>query len=83
MMNSNVNILFPPCITAVYHTVATTLSSFASMVPEPSASNRSNASRISCFCSSVSSALGAVEAAEEGNRRVGRRRMENNGGRAS
>mmetsp|Transcript_22680 Transcript_22680/g.66035 ORF Transcript_22680/g.66035 Transcript_22680/m.66035 type:complete len:201 (+) Transcript_22680:523-1125(+) len=32
-----------------------TLSSLASMVPEPSVSNRSKASRISCFCSSVSS----------------------------
>mmetsp|Transcript_12411 Transcript_12411/g.56507 ORF Transcript_12411/g.56507 Transcript_12411/m.56507 type:complete len:201 (+) Transcript_12411:1469-2071(+) len=31
-----------------------TLSSLASMVPEPSVSKRSNASRISCFCSSVS-----------------------------
>lgn len=30
-----------------------TLSSLASMVPEPSVSNRSKASRISCFCSSV------------------------------
>ena len=29
-----------------------TLSSFASMVPLPSVSNKSNASRISCFCSS-------------------------------
>ena len=67
-MNSNENkvqILFLPYITAVHHTVTSTLSSFASMVPEPSASNRSNASRISCFCSSVSSALGAVQAAEE------------------
>ena len=32
-----------------------TFSSFASIVPEPSVSKRSNASRISCFCSSVSS----------------------------
>mmetsp|Transcript_54154 Transcript_54154/g.115066 ORF Transcript_54154/g.115066 Transcript_54154/m.115066 type:complete len:211 (+) Transcript_54154:67-699(+) len=32
-----------------------TLSSFASMVPDPSVSKRSNASRISCFWSSVSS----------------------------
>jgi hypothetical protein len=34
------------------HRIAT-LSSLASMVPEPSVSNRSKASRISCFCSSV------------------------------
>lgn len=33
-----------------------TLSSLASIVPEPSVSNRSNASLISCFCSSVSPA---------------------------
>ena len=32
-----------------------TFSSLASIVPEPSVSKRSNASRISCFCSSVSS----------------------------
>lgn len=32
-----------------------TLSSLASMDPDPSVSNRSNASRISCLCSSVSS----------------------------
>jgi hypothetical protein len=31
------------------------------MVPEPSASNRSNASRISCFCSSVSSGRGPFD----------------------
>jgi hypothetical protein len=30
-----------------------TFNSFASIVPEPSVSNKSNASRISCFCSSV------------------------------
>ena len=30
------------------------MSSLASMVPEPSVSKRSKASRISCFCSSVS-----------------------------
>ena len=38
-----------------------TLSSLASILPEPSASKRSNASRISCFCSSVSSFLGAKD----------------------
>jgi hypothetical protein len=32
-----------------------TLSSLASIVPDPSVSNKSKASRISCFCSSVSS----------------------------
>ena len=32
-----------------------TLSSLASIVPDPSVSNRSKASRISCFCSSVNS----------------------------
>jgi hypothetical protein len=32
-----------------------TLSSLTSIVPEPSASKRSNASRISVFCSSVNS----------------------------
>lgn len=37
-----------------------TLSSLTSMNPEPSVSNSSNASLISCFCSSVSSGLGAV-----------------------
>ena len=36
-----------------------TFNSLASMLPEPSASKRSNASLISCFCSSVSSFLGA------------------------
>lgn len=36
------------------------LSSFTSMVPVPSASKRSKASRISCFCSSVSSGLGLI-----------------------
>ena len=38
--------------------VVFTLSSFASIVPEPSVSNRSNASLISCFCSSVNSGFG-------------------------
>ncbi len=38
-----------------------TLSSLASILPEPSASKRSNASLISCFCSSVSSFLGAKD----------------------
>ena len=38
-----------------------TLSSLASIVPEPSASNRSNASLISCFCSSVNSFFGTKE----------------------
>mmetsp|Transcript_4077 Transcript_4077/g.5378 ORF Transcript_4077/g.5378 Transcript_4077/m.5378 type:complete len:97 (+) Transcript_4077:582-872(+) len=32
-----------------------TFNSFASIVPDPSVSKRSKASRISCFCSSVSS----------------------------
>lgn len=36
-----------------------TFSSLASIVPEPSESNKSKASLISCFCSSVSSFLGA------------------------
>ena len=36
-----------------------TFNSLASMLPDPSASKRSNASLISCFCSSVSSFLGA------------------------
>lgn len=36
------------------------LSSLTSMVPVPSASKRSKASRISCFCSSVSSGLGLI-----------------------
>ena len=35
-----------------------TFNSFASIVPEPSTSNKSKASLISCFCSSVSSGLG-------------------------
>jgi len=35
-------------------------SSFVSIVPVPSASNRSNASRISCFCSSVNSGFAPV-----------------------
>ena len=35
-----------------------TFNSFASMVPDPSESNKSKASLISCFCSSVSSGLG-------------------------
>ena len=35
-----------------------TLSSLASIVPVPSVSNKSNASFISCFCSSVSSTRG-------------------------
>ena len=35
-----------------------TFSSFASIVPEPSVSNKSNASLISCFCSSVNSGFG-------------------------
>lgn len=38
-----------------------TFSSLASIVPEPSASKRSNASLISCFCSSVSSFFGAIK----------------------
>lgn len=37
-----------------------TLSSLTSMYPDPSVSNSSKASRISCFCSSVSSGLGVV-----------------------
>lgn len=37
-----------------------TLSSLTSMCPEPSVSNSSKASLISCFCSSVSSGLGVV-----------------------
>ena len=37
-----------------------TLSSLTSMYPEPSVSNSSKASLISCFCSSVSSGLGVV-----------------------
>lgn len=37
-----------------------TFSSFTSMYPDPSVSNSSNASLISCFCSSVSSGLGLV-----------------------
>jgi hypothetical protein len=32
-----------------------TFNSLTSIVPDPSASNKSNASRISCFCSSLSS----------------------------
>lgn len=35
-----------------------TFSSFTSIVPDPSVSNRSKASLISCLCSSVSSGLG-------------------------
>ncbi len=44
-----------------YRSVSQTLftfSSFTSMFPDPSVSNRSNASLISCLCSSVSSGLG-------------------------
>lgn len=52
---------------ACTHRIAT-LSSLASMVPEPSVSKRSNASLISCFCSSVRPASWRKLAERKGDR---------------